>query len=239
MKPIRIEQNRPIGEIVADFPTAALIFKKHRIDFCCGGDRPLSVAAGAKQVDVQTVIEELHAAYQAEANRKDRGTDWQSADYTALVDHVLDTHHAYLKRELSGIGEFTNRIRNVHGYHHPELLRLDELFRQVKAELEEHMQKEEAQIFPLVKQYAAAGDRELLAEAVKTIDELEAEHSAVGELLEEMREITADYTLPPEACRSYTVTFEKLEELEDDMFQHIHLENNIMFPRLEKELSAL
>ncbi len=238
MQPITVHPDQPLGEIVAAFPTAALIFKKYRIDFCCSGDRPLALAVEAKKLNVQDVIKELDEAYAAEAERKDRGVDWQSVDYASLVDHVVHTHHAYLKQELGGIAEFTNRIRNVHGSRHPELVRLDELFRQVRAELESHMQKEEAQIFPLVKQYAADGSRQALADAVKTIDELEAEHSAVGELLEEMRVITSDYALPPDACRSYTVTFQKLEELEDDMFQHIHLENNIMFPRLEKELSA-
>ena len=233
------ETTQPIGEIVANFPTAGLIFKKYRIDFCCGGDRPLVEAVQAKGLDTEVIVAELNEIYQEAERRKERGTDWTALGYAELVDHVVNTHHAYLKNELAGLGEFVARIRNVHGSGHPELLQLDDLFRKVKSELEEHMIKEETIVFPLIKQYAAEGGRDILAKAVAAIDELEAEHSAVGEILSEMRDITSEYTLPPEACRTYTVTFQKLIELEDDMFQHIHLENNIMFPRLEKELKSV
>lgn len=232
------DTNRPIGEIVAAFPTAGLIFKKYRIDFCCGGDRLLSAAILDKQLDVKDLAAELQAAYSEAKLRKERETDWTSVDYATLVDHVVHTHHAYLKNELPGIGEFVARIRNVHGSGHPELIRLDELYRELKAELEDHLQKEETLVFPYIKLFVQDGDRNSLSMAVAAIQELEAEHSAVGSLLHEMRTITADYLLPPEACRTYTVSFQKLEELEDDLFQHIHLENNIMFPGLEQELAA-
>jgi regulator of cell morphogenesis and NO signaling len=236
---ITFDKNQPIGEIVADFPTAGLIFKKYRIDFCCGGEKPLKEAIADKQLDEELILDELKSAFADELERKDRAVDWNNADFSTLVNHVVNTHHAYLKRELGGLTEFTARIRNVHGMGHPELVKLDHLFRTFKLEIEEHLQKEEEQIFPLIMQYDEERSKEILIKAVSAIDELESEHSVAGDLLREMRETTLDYTLPPEACRSYTVTFQKLEELEDDMFQHIHLENNIMFPRLEKELEAL
>ena len=235
---ITFDKNQPIGEIVADFPTAGLIFKKYRIDFCCGGEKPLAEAIASKQLDEQLILGELKAAFKDELVRKDRTTDWNAVDCSSLVDHVVATHHAYLKRELGGLAEFTSRIRNVHSLGHPELMQLDHLFRTFMLEIEEHLLKEEEQIFPLIKQYDMERGKDTLARAVAAIDELEAEHSAAGDLLREMREITADYSLPPDACRSYMVTFQKLEELEDDMFQHIHLENNILFPRLEKELGV-
>lgn len=230
--------NQPVGDIVVQFPTAGLLFKQYRIDFCCGGDRPLAEAAQARGVEAAEVLQALNEMYRNAEARKEQGTDWQHAPYTAIVDHVVATHHAFLKKELSGLGEFVSRIRNVHGSGHRELFELDQLYHALKAELEEHLAKEEAEIFPLVKQYAENQQRETLQKAVATIEGLEAEHSACGELLSRMRDITDNYTLPADACPTYTVTFQKLEELEDDMFRHIHLENNILFPRLEKELMS-
>ena len=235
----RFEASKPIGEIVAAFPTASLVFKKHRIDFCCSGDRPLVEAVEAKGLNVDSLVKELNDVYEEAARRKDRETDWAAMDDAALVDHIVSTHHAYLKNELTTIGEFVARIRDVHGAGHPELYRLDEMYRTVKSELEEHMVKEETLVFPLITQYAVEGRQDVLAQAVARINELEAEHSAVGDLLSKMRDVTAEYSLPADACRTYTVSFQKLEELEDDMFQHIHLENNILFPRLEKELMSV
>lgn len=222
-----------VGEIVAAFPGASNLFKRHGIDFCCGGGRPLADALREKGLAADSVLAELQQAYEQEQTRLgERGADWRTVPFSALIDQIVSVHHGYLKSELPVLSQFVDKIDRVHGERHPELSTLNRLFHELKAELESHLGDEENRLFPLVTAYAQSGDRADLERALETLEELEAEHQAAGDLLATIRKLTGEYQLPHDACRTYTLAFHKLEELEADMFQHIHLENNILFERL-------
>lgn len=228
----RFDGTERLGEIVAAYPGASNLFKANRIDFCCGGDRLLDAVLEEKGMDKASFVGELNAwAEQAEA-RSAADIDWREAPLGELVDHIVRKHHAYLEQELPALSGFVTKILRVHGFSHPELAELHKLFHQAKVELEQHMIDEEANVFPLIKQAEQESDPVARKQALDRIGELEREHEAVGGLLKRMREITGEYALPEGACTTYALTFRKLEELESDTFEHVHLENNILFPRL-------
>jgi len=222
-----------IGEIVACFPGASNLFKEYKIDFCCGGNRTLSAVLEQQQIDKKTFLERLNQLFQKAKESPARDTDWREASLSDLIDHIVQNHHAYLLKELPLLSEFVTKIFRVHGRMHPELAQLHKLFHQMKMELEQHLITEEEIVFPLIRKAEQTGDQDDVSKAANTIEELEADHSVVGNLLKEMREVTQDYRLPEDACRTYTVTFQKLEQMESDLFEHIHLENNVLFPRVK------
>ncbi|MBP2019829.1 regulator of cell morphogenesis and NO signaling [Symbiobacterium terraclitae] len=226
----RIDQK--VGEIVAEFPEAAQLFQRHGVDFCCGGSRPLKDALAQKGIAAEAFLAELQAAHAAAQARQERGTDWRTASYAEIIDQIVGVHHQYLKSELPVISGYVTKIYYVHGQNHAELAALHRQFHQLKLELEQHLHDEEARVFPLVLAYAQSGSRADLEAAVACLDELEQEHQGAGDLLLAMRETTGGYALPADACTTYALTFQKLQELEADMFQHVHLENNVLFPRL-------
>ena len=224
-----------VGEVVAAFPGASNLMKKYKIDFCCGGSRPLSEALRQKGIDEKNFLEELNRRHQQALEKQQQNVDWRNAPLCDLIDHIVQNHHAYLLEELPLLSQFVTKIFRVHGAAHPELAQLHRLFHQMKTDLEQHLVEEEEKVFPLIKEAERAGTPEAFQKANETITKMEEDHSAVGELLKEMRNITDDYRLPEGACRTYTLTFQKLEELESDMFQHIHLENNVLFPRVSRQ----
>lgn len=225
--------DQKVGEIVAAFPGASNLFKRHGIDFCCGGGRPLADALQQKRIAADGFLAQLEQAFEEEQRRRESpAIDWRTAPLSTLIERIVTIHHGYLKNEMPILSQFTQKIARVHAERHPELLELSRLFHDLMSELESHMLDEEQRLFPLIAEYESTGSRVVLTKALETLDELESEHLAAGNLLVAMREITGDYRLPPDACRSYTLTFFKLDELESDMHQHIHLENNILFERL-------
>lgn len=220
-----------VGSVVAAFPGASNIFKKYGIDFCCGGNRSLQSVFQKQSLDGEKVLEELNQAWSL-TNGKQKGTDWRSASSKAIIERIISKHHDYLRNELPLLSEFTTKILRVHGPHHRDSLEpLHRDFHEVKRELEQHLIKEEEELFPLILQHEENPTDELYHRIEGKLAELEREHEHAGDLLKQMREVTNNYTLPEGACRTYTLTFQKLEELESDMFEHIHLENNILFLR--------
>ncbi|WP_284641046.1 iron-sulfur cluster repair di-iron protein [Paenibacillus silviterrae] len=228
---MRFQATETVGSIVTAFPGASNVFKAHRIDFCCGGQRPLAEVLEQSGLSEQTVLQELEDAYDRAALRE-RQQDFRRYTRSELILHIVAVHHDFLRSELPLLGEFVEKIARVHGPSHKELIKLRSLYQQLREELEEHLLAEEERVFPMVRAYEATGDANTKEEALRAIDELESEHDKAGGLLREMRAVTVDYTLPEGACRTYTVAFQKLEQLEADMFQHIHLENNILFQSL-------
>ena len=223
------------GDIVVKFPMATQVFKRYKIDFCCGGDRPIGEVIEEKQLKEENILKKMHDLYASTNSSQD--TDWMVADYQELIDYVLTKHHAYLNQVLPEISGFVTKVNRVHGKNHPELTEVFSIFHELKAELEHHLIQEEENIFPQIKAYEREHSNTILSEVVETINILESEHESSGNLLKQLRKITDDYTLPKDACKTYQLTFLKLEELESDIFNHIHLENNILFPRLMKEKS--
>ncbi len=223
--------NDKIGDIVVKLPKAGEIFKEFKIDFCCGGGRPLSEAIKEQGLNEEEILLKLQKAYEKMQDLKDESNDWENASFSDLIDHVVNTHHAYLNEVLPKLSQLTKTIYRVHGSNHSELSKVYKLFHALKMELEEHLIKEEEIVFPLIKEYESNSSAETLDKALKTIEELEKEHDAAGDIIKELRKITDNYTIPSDGCESYNLTYRGLELLESDIFQHIHLENNIMFPK--------
>lgn len=229
----RFNGTETIGAVVADFPGAAEVFKHYKIDFCCGGDRILAAVLQEQALESSAVLTELNQAYAAWKSIAKVETDWNTADFAILIDHIITTHHAYLKQELPAIGELTTKILRVHGAAHRELSQVHRLFHLLKLELEQHLIKEEEELFPQIIQYAVNPSAELPVSVVTLIDTIESEHTNAGDILKELDALTGQYTAPADGCTSYRLTYQKLQELESDLFQHIHLENNILHPRLK------
>lgn len=223
-----------LGDIVVKMPKAVEVFKAYEIDFCCGGSRSLIEAIKEHNLKEEEVLEKLQVAYEEVKDLKDESIDWTKAPLSSLVDYVVNTHHAYLVQELPKLSQLTTKILRVHGEDHGNVLSpVHKLFHTLKMELEQHLIKEEEIVFPLIKEYEANPSSELLDKTLKTINELESEHDEVGNILREIRKVTDGYTVPSDGCYSYDLTFKGLELLEGDTFQHVHLENNILFSRLE------
>lgn len=227
--------DQKIGDIVARFPKAMDIFKQYKIDFCCGGDRPLKEAIIEQKLSGEEIISKINEEYSKYINQEIKDVDWNKEPYSKLIEHVVNTHHAYLNETLPRLSELTTKILRVHGANHSELAKVHKLFHSLKMELEQHLIKEEEIVFPLIIEYEKTRDEDILKNANQKIAELEEEHEGAGSILKELRAITNNYEIPEGVCNSYIGTYRLLEDMEDDTFRHIHLENNIMFPRLMSE----
>ncbi len=221
------------AEIVKVFPKASDLFKKQHIQFCCGGDRPLHTVFIEQGLDEAAVLTELNTAYETWNKEDPEIVDWDQIPLSELIDHIVDTHHSFLKDELSPLGEFVTRVFHRHGATQPHLQELYRLYLGLKAGIEAHMSKEENEIFPLMKEYEKNPSHELASQIHEANKGLEHEHEAQTDILRKMGEITNDYTPPAEACNTYRITYARLAELEANTFQHIHLENNILFKRIK------
>ena len=221
------------AEIVKVFPKASDLFKKRRIDFCCGGDRPLGTVFTEKNMDEVAVLSDLNTAFEIWSKEDHEVIDWDRVPLSELVDHIVHKHHAYLNEELSPLGQFVTKIFRVHGDAHPHLQELHRLYNDFKVDMEAHMVKEENEVFPLVKEYEKNPSQELAEQIHIANGGLEDEHESQGNILKRMREITNDFIPPAGACNSYQITYARLAELETDTFQHVHLENNVLFKRIK------
>jgi regulator of cell morphogenesis and NO signaling len=223
-----------IGEIVAADYRAAGVFERHGLDFCCRGGRSLKDACRDAAVSIDAVVlalEALDGPLPADLPRYD---DWS---LPALIDHIVTRHHAYVRQSLPALLTHSRKIAQVHGAKHRELGRVAELVEMVAAEMTSHMMKEENILFPFIVALATArqdGRSAPLAPfgtVTNPIHMMEAEHESAGNALFEIRELTDGYSVPPDACRTYTVCLKELEAFEQDLHTHVHLENNILFPK--------
>lgn len=226
----RFVETQSIGEIVAKFPGASDVFLKYNIDFCCGGNRPLIQAIEEQKLDKVEVLEVLNNKYEEILSNSIEQKEWTKESWSGLIDYIVNTHHLYLKEELPKINDLLLKVLRAHGENHGKLLsEVHKLFSSLKTELEQHLIKEETIIFPIIKEYEKSKDEVLREKALRVIEELEGEHEGAGDILKTLRRITEDYKLPEDGCRTFALTYQKLDELEKDLFQHIHLENNILF----------
>jgi regulator of cell morphogenesis and NO signaling len=226
--------NTTVGEIVAaDFRTAE-VFERHGIDFCCGGNVPLAAACGEKGIDVETLKAEL-----AEATARTAAgvQDYAAWELPTLAEHIVATHHAYLNEETPRIAAYARKIAEVHGERHPEVIEIARIFSKISVDMEGHLREEEEVLFPAVKRIDAAvkeGGRPA-PEDVKAIADslltLGREHEAIGDAVHEIRRLSGSYALPADVCTTFALTYRLLKEFEDDLHRHVHLENNILFPK--------
>lgn len=229
----KFNSNQKIGDIVTQFPKAADIFKECKIDFCCGGDRLLITAIKEQGIKETELLKRINDSYEKlKNNLYSQDRNWVEAPLDELVDQIVNVHHAYLYENLPKISELTTKILRVHGEKHPELSRVHKLFHTVKMELEAHLIEEETIQYPAINAYLRSNSEADLDKAINIINQLQDEHIGAGNILKELREVTNDYDLPSDACTTYRLTYSKLQEMEADIFQHIHLESNILFPRL-------
>jgi regulator of cell morphogenesis and NO signaling len=230
---LSFNQDTLVKDIVNEIPKTSDIFKKNRIDFCCGGNIPLSQAAAQNGLQLDALLEELKAVYEKNSNIDTDVEVWTDSDSNTIIDHVISQYHRVSEEELTMLSPYVTKVSRVHGDNHPELLKVYELFYEFKKELLEHMAKEEEIVFPLIRKLEnnTVQNRE---EALALIIELEKEHDHAGEVLRQIRAVTSDYELPFDACGTYRLVYKRLEDLEGLTFMHVHLENNILFPRYIK-----
>lgn len=233
--------NLTLSEIVTQNFKTAEVFEKYNLDFCCGGNKPVSEACEEKGLDSAALIEELKSLKNKNGNAE-KYTEW-SPDF--LIDYIVNNHHSYVKRMIPVLAAHTEKIASVHGKNHPELIQVAVGFERVYKDLKHHMLKEEQILFPFVKQLVHAKNNHSKSEApyfgsVKNpIRMMEAEHQAAGDELYEIRNLTNNYSVPGDACNTYSVTMQELRDFEEDLHKHVYLENYILFPKsieLEKEL---
>ncbi|TCT12122.1 regulator of cell morphogenesis and NO signaling [Natranaerovirga pectinivora] len=228
-KEIRLEDK--IGEIVTDQPKTINVFLKYGIDFCCGGHRALGEVIEEEGLDSEFILENLNK--DGEIRNNDNEVNYALYSKPELINHIIRTHHDYLRETLPIISGLVNKIYEVHSDKFPNVLsEINTGFHMLKDELESHLVKEEEVLFPLVLKYDEAVDEKEKGHIKKTIIELEEEHEKAGDILKRMNKITFDYKAPTGVCQTYITTYEKLKELELDLYQHIHLENNILFKNI-------
>jgi regulator of cell morphogenesis and NO signaling len=223
-----------LADLAATSLSAVRILEHHGLDYCCGGKQPFDRACIAKGLKAESIMQEIEAAQISGAPER----DWQTAPLGELVKHIVGTHHEYLKLELPALGHRMDKVLSVHGARDPETLpRMAEVFAALRAEMEMHLHKEEVVLFPFIEQYGRAEAQSQpmppvpFGSIANPIGMMEREHVSAGDALGEIRVLTHDFELPPYACSTVRALYEGLQALESDLHVHIHLENNILFPR--------
>lgn len=225
-----------VREVAIELPQSTRLFEKLKIDYCCGGNKPLAEACASAGLDVDNVIGMLTKVTQS-TSQNDGSLDFQNASPPELIRHILETHHVFTKSEMDRLQLLADKVFAAHGGNHPELVHLDELITRLCADLKPHMFKEEQVLFPYIVALAQAADQNRalpfapFGTVNKPIRMMMMEHDTAGDILREMRMVTSDYKVPAEACISYRTLYQALENFERDLHQHIHLENNILFPK--------
>jgi regulator of cell morphogenesis and NO signaling len=231
---MNIQPSQTLREIAAQSAGVVRVLEDHRIDYCCGGQRSFEAACREKGLDWQLIAQQIEAAGQTTAADQQ---DWNTAPLSALIRHILAVHHNYLRQELPRLAERLARVQKAHPQDTAVLTPLAEAYRTLHAELDGPLPKEERILFPFIEQMegAAAEHRPRIALPFGTFENpirvMGHEHDSAGHALAEIRRATSNFTLPGHACDTYRALYAGLRELERDMHQHIHLENNILFPR--------
>jgi len=240
------KNTKTVREYALEIPAATRIFEKLGIDYCCGGGKSLVDACTAVGVSVDEVLDSLNADLGSVSTSAAR--DWQALSQAELITHIVDKHHAFTREELVRLEALLARVSSVHRENHPELFQIQDQFGKLRGELEPHMLKEESVLFPYIvrMEEAAVANQTLPPPPFRTVQNpvrvMMAEHDAAGYILGRMREASSDYAVPSDGCISYKTLYSALAALEVDLHQHIHLENNILFPRaveLEDRLCSI
>jgi regulator of cell morphogenesis and NO signaling len=223
---------RTIGQIVADDYRTAKVFERYGIDFCCGGDVALLATCTQKGIDFATITGELKAVKSEPVERNQNYVSWE---VPLLADYIVNAHHAYLKASTGQIASYTHKIAAVHGVNHPEVIEIAAIFDRIADDMVIHLREEEEVFFPAIKRADAAKkagtvptpkDLETIKDLLKNLSQ---EHEKIGDAIHKIRHLSKEYAIPADVCNTFTVTYQKLKEFEDDLHKHVHLENNILF----------
>jgi len=236
-------EERTVADVVTENIKAAHIFKKHGIDFCCGGGISIKRACEKAKIDPSILMVELQNLDSA----PDRAFDYNSWKLDFLADHIVNVHHHYVEESSPLLLQYSKRVNHVHGHHYTELAEIEELVTRVVQAMAAHQRKEELILFPFIKKLAKAQAEGTAVPEThfgtveNPINMMEEEHEEAGEIMRRISELSSGFTPPQGACNTYRAFYAKLDEFEQDLHQHIHLENNILFPKalkLEKSLQA-
>jgi len=229
--------NKTIGEIVAaDFRTAK-VFENHGIDFCCGGNVLITATCAEKGLDLAVIAMELEAVQNEPVERSQNYSSWA---LPFLSDYIVNTHHGYLKENDEQIVAYARKTAAVHGAHHPEVIQIATIFEKIATDMIGHLKEEEEVLFPALKRADAARierttpgaqDRETIRISLL---KLHREHEEIGDAVHTIRNLSREYAIPDDVCNTFMLTYRKLKEFEDDLHKHVHLENNILFPKAAK-----
>lgn len=240
---MKVSEKSIIGELVAADYRMASVFHAHGIDFCCKGNRPVEEACAENKIEVSKLLFQLEDVASAQ---QEGAVDYKSWPLDLLIDYIEKKHHRYVTAKSVEIKPFLSKIADVHGDRHPELHEVEELFDGAAAALAQHMQKEELLLFPYIKKLVNFKSGDPLPQSVGfesleayIAETMQTEHENEGERFRRIAELTDNYQTPADGCRTYEVSLAMLKEFESDLHQHIHLENNILFPKsvqLEKNL---
>ncbi len=229
-----LDPTKTVRELAVAFPSATRVFEKTKIDYCCGGDQLLGDACAKAGVDMKVLEQMLETSVEPAPATT---VDFQQLTLAELINYILDKHHVYTKDEMNRLEGLVARVVSAHGANHPELLTMRDLLQQLIAELRGHMFKEEQILFPFVVQMeqSVLQNRPAPFAPFGTVNNpirmMMIEHDNAGEILRELRKLSSDYKTPADACISYQTFYQALEAFEQDLHQHIHLENNILFPK--------
>lgn len=226
--------NTTVGELVKERPARSRLFEKLGIDYCCGGKIPLAQACAKKNLDPMKILHQLQQDDQQNADSPSHLIDANGMTLTQLADHIQHTHHAYLKQELPRLGFMVRKVAAVHGQHYTWMLEIDGIYAGFAAELESHMLKEEQILFPLIRQLDALAPNAPLNTEMSIagpINVMEHEHDDAGNALERMKQLSEGFTPPEGACNTFRAMLDALAYLEKDLHQHVHKENNVLFPK--------
>ena len=229
--------DKSVGEFVAEDYRTARVFERYGIDFCCGGKVGLANACRERGLDPATVQDEIMAVKKEPLERSQNYAAW---GLPFLADYIVETHHGYLNENTGQIVVYANKIAQVHGARHPEVIEIARIFERVAADMEAHLREEEEVLFPAIKRIDAARkagsepEAEDLNVLRECLEKLNLEHDAIGDAIHVIRDLAKGYTIPEDVCNTFVVTYNKLQEFEDDLHKHVHLENNILFPKAAK-----
>ncbi|MGH9739027.1 MAG: iron-sulfur cluster repair di-iron protein [Candidatus Acidiferrales bacterium] len=235
-----IETAKTVRDLVLDTPAAARIFENLGIDYCCGGNKPLNEACDDAHVSMEEVIAALE-----KPETVPPGRDWRNVPLSEVVAYIVEKHHVFTCDEIKRLMLLISKVISVHGKNHPELLQVQSLFRDLSQELTTHMMREEQLLFPYITEMEEAISRKrplpsaMFGTVQNPVRMMMLEHDSSGRELRKMRGLTDGYVSPPDACVTYQTLYRALEAFERDLHEHIHLENNILFPRsVELEAAA-
>lgn len=240
---MELQTSTSIGEIVKKDFRAAAVFERYGLDFCCGGKKSIGQGCAEKGIDPEKVLNDV-VQLQNAAGRVENFDAWE-IDF--LADYIVNRHHGFVRSQLPVLSAHIRKIISVHGERHPELADIGTHFEAAQTELTQHMRKEETILFPYIKQLIGIRDGRLPKEwppfgsIQNPIRMMEIEHEEAGDALKQIRRLSNNFMPPEDACTTYRVCFAELQEFERDLHQHVHLENNILFPKaieLEKQVNS-
>jgi len=224
--------NKTIAEIVSDDISTASVFKKYQLDFCCGGGKTIAKACENKAINIDDLLNDLENSQADNSSPNLNFKDWK-LDF--LIDHIINNHHTYIKENVEIINEFAQKVAKVHGDHNPENIEIANLFATLSNELLAHMHKEEMILFPAIKEMVENGNNSFHFGSIDNpVRMMEHEHDTAGDIIKKIQQLSNNFSTPDYACNTYKALYHKLEEFTNDLFQHIHLENNILFPKARK-----